>query len=121
MNEEITRQVNFQEKVQPLKGVVLSERCPLTGRIKSITMSWPPGCENLVDVAFGDAGGKVCPYNDYIALDDASPTYTDINEPVKTDERLWCKIKNTDDTYPHTISVLVIIVGKYGDMGGLNA
>ena len=118
MEEElITRQINFQEEVQPLKGVILSEKCPLTGTIKSVTMSWPPGCNNLVDVAFGHASQRVCPYSGYIALDDASPTFTDINELVKMDERLWCEIRNADDTYPHTISVLVVIVGKFGDMG----
>lgn len=117
MEEEITRQINFQEEVQPGKGVLLTETCPLTGRIKSVTMSFPPGCSNLVDVAFGHGSEKTCPYSDYIALDDASPTFTDINEPVKMDERLWCEIRNGDSEYPHGISVLVVIVGKFGDMG----
>lgn len=118
MNGEITRQVNFQENVQPGKGVILTETCPITGTIKSVTMSFPPGCNNLVDVAFGHSSEKVCPYSDFIALDDASPTYTGMNEPVKMDERLWCEIRNGDDTYPHNISILVVIVGKYGDMRG---
>lgn len=113
MNEEITRQVTFQKKVEPLKGAILSERCPLTGKIKSVTMSFPDGCDNLVEVAFGHGSQKVCPYNDYIALDDASPTYTSINEPVIMNERLWCEVRNGDDTYPHAIAVLVTIVGKY--------
>lgn len=114
LNDRITRQINFREIVQPLTGVELTEVCPLTGKIKSITMSFPPGCNNLVEVAFGHGVEKVCPYNDYIALDDASPTYTSINEPVKINERLWCEIRNADDTHPHEISVLVILVGKYG-------
>lgn len=113
-DKEITRQVTFQQTVQPEIGVELTERCPLTGKIKSVTMSFPPGCNNLVDVACGRGADKICPYNDYIALDDANPTYSDINEPVKMDERLWCEIRNTDDTYPHMITVAMIIVGKYG-------
>lgn len=123
MNEEnlVTKQVSFDYTVQPLKGVELTERCPLTGKIKSVTMSFPPGCSGLVDVAFGHGSTNVCPYNGYIALDDASPTFTDIDEPVKMNERLWCEMRNGDDIYPHTISVLVVIVGKYGDIGGPNA
>lgn len=117
MEEMTTRQINFTETVEPLTGVLLTERCPLTGTIKSVTMSWPPGCNNLVDVAFGHGSQRVCPYSGYIALDDASPTFTDINELVKMDERLWAEIKNADDIHPHTISVLVVIVGKFGDMG----
>ncbi|MBA7601608.1 hypothetical protein ES703_08685 [subsurface metagenome] len=115
-NGRITRQINFRETVQPLTGVELAERCPLTGSIKSVTMSFPPGCNNLVEVAFGHEQKKICPYSDYIALDSASPTYTSINEPVKMDEQLWCEILNHDNTYPHEISVLVILVGKYGDL-----
>lgn len=114
--EPITRQVNFRQTAEPLIGYLLSERCPIGGKIKSITMSFPPGCSNMVDVACGHGEVKVCPYNDYIALDEASPTYTGMNEPVKMDERLWCEIKNGDDTFAHTIEVLMVIVGEYGDM-----
>ena len=113
-DKELTQQVTFTQTLQPLEGVELTEPCPLTGRIKSITMSFPPGCNQLVDVAFGHGSKKICPYNDYIALDDASPTFTDINEPVTMNGRLWCEMRNTDNTYPHTIIVMVVIVGKYG-------
>jgi len=109
-----TRQINFRETVQPLTGIEVDKVCPLDGKIKSITMSFPPGCNNLVDVAFGHSGQKVCPSTEDIALDSANPTFTGIDEPVKRDERLWVEILNGDDTYPHTISVLIIITGKFG-------
>lgn len=116
MNEEITKQISFTEEVEALKGVLLTETCPITGRIKSVIMSFPDGCNMLVDVAFGHGSEKTCPYNDYIALDDATPVYTGINEPVKMNEKLWCEIRNTDGQYSHRISVLVVIVGRFGDM-----
>ncbi|GAI22867.1 unnamed protein product, partial [marine sediment metagenome] len=28
-----------------------------------------------------------------------------------------CEIRNGDDAYEHVITVLVVIVGKFGDMG----
>lgn len=118
MEEElITRQVNFTETVQSLTGIILSEGCPLTGTIKSVTMTCCDGANDLVEAAFGHGSTKVLPYNDYIPVQATNPPYTDINEPVKMDERLWCEIRNGDDTYEHLITVLVVIVGKYGDMG----
>ncbi|MQY58495.1 MAG: hypothetical protein GH144_02630 [Clostridia bacterium] len=114
MEEIATRQINFREEVDPLTGLEVDKVCPITGTIKSVTMSWPPGCNNLVEVAFGHSGQKVCPSTEYIALDSATPTFDGIEEPVEREERLWVEILNGDDTYPHTISVLVVITGKLG-------
>ncbi len=114
MEETITRQINFREQVAPLRGLEVDKVCPVSGTIKSVTMSFPPGCNNLVEVAFGHSGQKVCPSTEYIALDSATPTFDGIEEPVEREERLWVEILNGDDTYPHTISVLVVITGKLG-------
>ena len=116
MEEEITRQVNFTEKVKPLTGVELSEPCPLTGRIKSVTMTCRRGADDLAEAAFGHGNVNVCPASGYIPLQEANPPYTGLNEPVKMDERLWCEMRNGDDTYDHVMTVLVVIVGRYGDM-----
>jgi hypothetical protein len=110
----VTRQINFRETVQPLKGLEVDKICPISGKIKSVTMSFPPGCNNLVEVAFGHSAQKVCPSTEYIALDSATPTFDGIEEPVEEKERLWVEILNGDNTYPHTISVLVVITGKLG-------
>jgi len=114
MNETVTRQINFREEVAPLTGLEIDKVCPLTGKIKSVTMSFPPGTSNLVEVAFGHSGQKVCPSTEYIALDNANPTFDGIEEPVEREERLWVEILNGDNTYPHTISVLVVITGEFG-------
>jgi len=111
MEETTTRQMNFREEVAPLTGLEVDKVCPITGKIKSVTMSFPPGCNNLVEVAFGHSAEKLCPSTEYIALDSANPTF-DVEEPVEREERLWVEILNGDDTYPHTISVLVVITGK---------
>ncbi|MBA7612927.1 hypothetical protein ES703_20168 [subsurface metagenome] len=110
----VTRQINFREQVDPLRGLEVDKVCPITGKIKSVTMSFPPGCNNLCEVAFGHSAQKVCPSTEYIALDSATPTFDGIEEPVEEKERLWVEILNGDDTYPHTISVLVVITGKLG-------
>lgn len=114
MEETITRQINFREEVQPLTGLEIDKVCPITGNIKSVTMSFPPGCSNLVEVGFGHSAQKVCPSTEYIALDSANPTFDGIEEPVQSEERLWVEILNGDRSNPHTISVLVVITGKLG-------
>ncbi|MBA7705211.1 hypothetical protein ES703_114035 [subsurface metagenome] len=113
-DKEIAEQIIFEQTLQPLIGVELAERCPLTGRITTVTMTCPVGGDNVVQVAFGHGSKKLCPTNDYIPLHGDSPPFTDINEPVGMNERLWCEILNGDDTYPHLVTVAVIIVGKYG-------
>jgi len=110
----LTKQINFSEEVNPLEGVIIQERCPLNGKITAVTMSFPPGANQLVDIAFGHESNRVCPDIGFINLDDATPTYPGIEEDVRKNERLWVEIRNTDDTYPHRITVLVVVVGKYG-------
>ena len=114
MEEEISKQVIFEETLQPLEGIELTEVCPLTGKIKTVTMTCPSGGDNLVLVAFGHDAKRLCPTNDYIPLHGDSPPFTGLEEPVLMNERLWCEMLNGDDTYPHLVTVAVVIVGKYG-------
>ena len=110
---EITKQVNLAFNVPPLVTVKIAESCPLTGRIVSITPHFPDGCDGLVDLAFGHDDVWVVPSepDTYIALNDATPTYGNVSEPVVERESLWARFRNCDGGHPHAVAVLLIIVG----------
>lgn len=111
--EENTKQVKLAFNVPPLERVKIAEPCPLTGRIISITLAFPDGCDGLVDVAFGHDDTWVVPSepDTYIALNDATPTLTNVSEPVVERESLWAEIRNGDGGNAHAVAVLVTIVG----------
>ncbi len=113
MNSEITKQVKLAFNVLPLETVKIAEPCPLTGRIISITMHFPDGCDGLFDIAFGHDNVWVAPSepDTYIALNDATPTFTNISESVVERESLWAEFRNGDGGNAHAVTVLATIVG----------
>jgi len=110
--EKITRTVTIEQSLAPLEGLELEARSPLKGKIASITVHWPDGCDGLVDVAVGHGGTWLYPSepDTFVALNDATPTIP-MEEPVVWDERLWVIMSNTDGGNPHRISVIFIIIG----------
>jgi len=69
-----TEVIQFQQTLAALQGVQLGDFSPITGRIVQVTFHFPPGCNALVDVAFGIRNTKqVCPATGFIALDAATP------------------------------------------------
>jgi len=109
---KVTRQVRFKETLELLEGIEVEARCPLEGEITSVTIHWPEGCDALVDIAVGHDGTFLCPNepDTFLALNNATPTFP-MKEPVVWDERLWAIIQNTDDSNPHTVSIIITIVG----------
>ena len=114
MTEEHTKQIRFDKTLAALEGVYMTERCPFNGRITSVTMSFRAGCNQLVEVAFGVEGRHIIPEASYIALEDATPTFP-TSEPVEMNNRLWVEMKNGDSANAHRITVLVTIIGTFGD------
>lgn len=114
MVQECTKQIRFDKTLAALAGVYMTERCPLNGKITSVTVSFRAGCNQFVDVAFGVEGRHVIPESGYIALEDTTPTFP-TSEPVKMNDRLWAEIKNGDSGNAHRITVLVTIIGTFGD------
>lgn len=112
MPGEVTKQVKFKETLDPLEGIEVEARSPLRGEITSITIHWPEGCDSLVDIAVGHDGTFLCPNepDTFLALNNATPTFP-MKEPVVWDERLWGILRNTDGGNPHTVSVIITIVG----------
>ena len=108
-----TRQVAFSETLQALQGVEMEEPCPLTGQIVEITMGFPDGCAGLVGLQFGHGGVCLFPSKktEYIALNNSTPTFRNLREPVSKGEKLWAILRNGDAVNPHKPSCLITIVG----------
>jgi len=109
---EITRQVPLAYNVQPLEVIKLAEPCPLRGKITSVTMHFPDGCNGLVHIAFGHGEVWLCPSlrDTYISLNNFTPTFP-VTEPVEKGEHLWAEFRNADGVNPHNVSVMAIITG----------
>lgn len=114
MGEEYTKQISFDKTLAALEGVYMTERCPLNGKIASVTMSFRAGCNQLVDVAFGVESRHIIPESGYIALEDTTPTFP-TSEPVEMNDRLWAEMRNGDSGNSHRITVLATVIGEFGD------
>lgn len=107
----VTRQTVFAHTLPALQGVELKEACSLTGSITEVTMHFPKGCNALVDLAFGHRDIHMCPRSGYIALNNATPSWRDLHEPVKKGEDLWAELRNGDGANPHSPSIICTLVG----------
>ena len=110
--KEITKEVPLAFNVPGTQRVKIAELCPLTGKMTSITMHFPDGCNGLVHVAFGHSDKWVAPseINTFISLNNATPVFP-TSEPVIKNEHLWTEIRN-GDVNPHLISVIATIIGR---------
>ena len=89
-------------------GITLTEKAPFNGYVKEITIDWPGGCNNLVDVMVGHNVGQFCPREGWLALNNATPTYKfEYSINVKEGEAIWVRMQNRDGGWPHQITVTV--------------
>ncbi len=94
----VTRHPLFRRRLDPLTGEVLVERCPLTGFITEIVMSWPDGCEdtitgeNLVGISFGHRSIHVTPTRHFLYLNNITLPFRNLHEPVLKGEDIWVRI-----------------------------
>ncbi|MBA7567562.1 hypothetical protein ES708_09277 [subsurface metagenome] len=109
---QVTKQVPLTYTIGSLETIKIAEPSPLTGRITSVAMHFPDGCNALVHVAFGHGEVWVAPseIDTYISLNDATPVFP-TNEPIEKGEHLWAEIQNADGGNPHSISVIATLVG----------
>ncbi|MBA7689859.1 hypothetical protein ES703_98378 [subsurface metagenome] len=112
---KITKQVPLGYNLLPLEVIKLAEPSPLSGRITSVTMHFPDGCDGLVHIAFGHSEVWLCPSlrDTYISLNNATPTFP-TDEPVEKGEHLWAEFRNADGAHPHNVSVIAVITGTEG-------
>jgi hypothetical protein len=102
--------INLRKTVSALGTGEISSVISEEGIITGITMHFPPGCNSLVEARILYDSEVICPSSgDYIALDDASPTFV-TRIPAKKGKVAKMELINHDDTYSHTISTIISIV-----------
>ena len=102
--------VNFRQNLTPGQGVNIQERLSiLDGRLLSVQVHWPNGCNGLVGVACWIGDYQFLPRNPaYLALNDCTTTYA-IDEIIKVSSSvpLWVDLYNADAVNSHEISVVM--------------
>lgn len=107
--------ISFRKSVASLEKTSEKHRVPFKGKISTVEIHFPPGCESLVDVRLLHycGGSKKCVVpsveDKYIALDDDTFKIVDRNFPAQEGDTLVVEYLNYDGGYPHTISVDVSI------------
>lgn len=91
--------------------VTLEDFISLDGRITSVSISFPLGCNCLVDVAVGHGSRQMLPRGGVISLNNATPVWP-TDEACQRNESVWCTINNGDGVWPHLISVIITMEGE---------
>ncbi|MFH1486484.1 MAG: hypothetical protein ABIH46_10460 [Chloroflexota bacterium] len=102
----------FSKTLDALEGWRQFKRITKDAVAKDVTIHWPSGCNALVSVKVYHGPKQFCPRQGSLALDDATPTYRDLNERLTANEELWVEIQNGDSANPHSITVTVTIDGE---------
>ena len=110
---KIIEQVKFDRTLAIGEVVTIYEKCPFNGYVRRVTIHWPDGADALVDVAVGHSNTQFCPKGtgEYLALNDATPTYQ-FNEEVTQGEEIWVQMRNRDGGWPHSITVSISVEAK---------
>jgi len=114
MNKVITTQIPFSRPdttVASGKGVILSENSPLTGKVISIIIHFPGGCNSLVEIICYINQLQILPLQGFIALDDDTVTFP-VKRAVDGKDKLRVKIENKDTTNSHTPSIIWNLEGE---------
>lgn len=111
--------MSFLITVSPLKEASQVAYSPVAGRIRQVTVSWPNGCNFLVEALVrkgklqfypaGDVLGNGLPVG--IALNDHTLT-TAMNQPIAEDDILEVVAINHDAANLHQISAVLLIEGE---------
>lgn len=110
MPEVIIEQIPFVRTLDPLKGATLYEYAPFAGKIKSVLIDWPEGCDHLVDVKVGHGVKQFLPKEGYLALNRTTASWT-FNDWIQDHEEIWVDMNNGDGVNTHHITVVVNIEG----------
>jgi len=104
-------QLNSRITVPSLDTVTDTISAPMSGTLTQIIMHFPPGCLSYVEVSVNHGGKNICPSTGSIALDNATPPFQ-IHEEVMVGDPIIITYTNHDDTYDHTISVILTLIKK---------
>lgn len=102
-------------KIPPQKRAREKDTIRFNGMVTQVTISFPPGCNSLVDVKVlykprvGDIEYLLpSEENRWIAKDDTTVTYS-VRHRVEKRGEIVVQWRNTDDSYGHNVGVEVVI------------
>lgn len=104
-------QLNFRKSIAALAEEYEIKRSIWDGNIREITVHFPPGCNALVEVKVFHGSTQILPEKGGLALDDATPTFI-VEREVRAGDSIRVDWINHDDSYAHTVSVIVGIIRK---------
>ncbi|MCD6493919.1 MAG: hypothetical protein J7K36_09045 [Archaeoglobaceae archaeon] len=104
--------INFRKTVSPLTADSDTKTAYLDGAITEIILHFPPGCNALVGVKVFLNTRQILPQEGVIALDNATQSFK-LFVPCKKGDIIRVDWENHDDTYSHTVSVIVNVEGHY--------
>jgi len=115
MERRNTAEMTYRKTAASLKTASQTRWTPVKGIINRITISWPRGCNFLVEVMFNDRTVQFLPTPETggsgtrgVALDNFTETLNPA-WPVEKDTPIEMFLINHDNTYSHTISAIVHI------------
>ena len=106
-------EISFLKLVESLTSARQSRITPISGVIEHVTVSWPRGCNFLVEVLFEHKRIQIIPYPTTgttrgIAFDNFTETLRP-NWPVQHGDLIEMVLLNHDEDNSHTISALMRI------------
>lgn len=113
----ISKVLTFKKTVAVLQSDQEDNRVPFDGVIEKVVMQFPAGCNFLVDARLlyrvADHEYYVIPSveDQFISLDDAAPTFV-TSFPVRAGKTLRVEWYNYDDTWPHTVPVIITMMSR---------
>lgn len=113
VSEKITTQVAFERPDTTMLAATqatLAEKSPVTGSVIEIELHFPNGCNALVEISCFINQQQILPVTGFIALNDATRTYT-VNRNVRKNDQLRVIIANRDGGFSHTPSIIWTLAG----------
>ena len=97
----------------PLSEEIRSVKVPSNGRLTSVTLHFPDGCNSLVGFSIIYKENTIFPLSkagaNFIAFNNATITIPAGSTPIKAGDILMGKVENHDNTYPHTVVAIATI------------
>ena len=97
----------FRMPTSSLNAISETEEAPLTGKITRALIHFPAGCNALVEVEVWHKRKKILPSTRYgVVLDNTTQPF-ELDEEINIGDAIEVITKNHDNTYDHTIVVIV--------------
>ena len=112
ISEPEIAELNFSESVTALGTASENRTAPFSGYIRKVTISWPDGCDNLVQVIFNHKTVQILPYPSREGLALTGTHTFDLNHHVKQGDTIEMYLINNDYTFSHAITAVVQLAGE---------